>query len=229
MICESGCSCTYPVPRFGGRVKTSDTIIDACIIMIDMSQRSLVTRTLITGFSRQAPPALLGVLEVLEANPTKAVAILEREIQHRSEFVRLAKQARTFVWWRLTDALQGFLVMSVLIVSVLWTFQGLTRVREWARGIDPRGLPGGEAFFNQWRALFVHSPLVSWPWEILAVIATVMIVGLFARHLGVILFSWRDLGPLKAAARSREEEMAVLEGWRRELQQEKDQAVTRKK
>jgi hypothetical protein len=91
-------------------------------------------------------------------------------------------------------------------------------VREWIDGIDPGGLPGGEAVFDQWKTLFVHSPLVSWPWQILAVIATIIVVGLFARHLGVILFSWRDLGPLRAATRSREEEIGVLEEWREVLE-----------
>lgn len=180
-------------------------------------RRSLSAKSLIARMTKQAPPSLLGVVEVLATNSAKAVLILEREIQHRAEFIRLAEQARTFVWWRFTDALQGFVVTSILIVSALWTFRGLTRVREWMDGIDPRVLPGGETVFNQWRSLFVHSPLASWPWQLLAVVATVIVVGLFARHLGILLFSWREFGPLKAAARSREEEIGVLREWREKL------------
>lgn len=183
-----------------------------------MPRRSLSVRARIAQFAKQAPASLLGVVEVMQSNPTKALPILDREIQHRAEFIRLAEQTRTFVWWRFTDALQGFVVMSILIVSALWTFRGLTRVREWIDGIDPGGLPGGEAVFDQWKSLFVHSPLVSWPWQILAVIATIIVVGLFARHLGVVLFSWRDLGPLRVATRSREEEIGVLEEWREVLE-----------
>jgi hypothetical protein len=179
--------------------------------------RSLSARSIISRLVKQAPPALLSVADVLSANPAKASLILEREIQHRAEFMRLAEQARRFVWWRFTDALQGFVVTSILIVSALWTFRGLTRVREWMDGIDPRVLPGGETVFNQWRSLFVHSPLSSWPWQVLAVVATVIVVGLFARHLGILLFSWREFGPLKAAARSREEEIGVLREWKEKL------------
>ncbi len=181
-------------------------------------RRSLSSKAFISRMTKQAPPSLLGVVEVLVMNPAKAILILEREIQHRAEFIRLAEQARTFVWWRFTDALQGFVVTSILIVSALWTFRGLTRVREWMDGIDPRVLPGGEAVFDQWRSLFVHSPLASWPWQLLAVVATVMVVGLFARHLGILLFSWREFGPLKAAARSRQEEIGVLREWREKLE-----------
>lgn len=183
-----------------------------------MPRRSLISRAVIVRLTKHAPPSLLAVADVLRSNPSKAVSILEREIQHRAEFVRLAEQARRFVWWRFTDALQGFAVTSILIVSALWTFRGLARVREWMSELDPRALPGGASVLDQWRSLFVHSPLVSWTWQILAVIAVVIVVGLFARHLGVILFSWREFRPLKEAARSRQEEMGVLEEWRGELE-----------
>jgi hypothetical protein len=187
-------------------------------VCMPASRRSLSSKARIVRMTKQAPPSLLGVVEVLVSNPSKAFLILEREIQHRAEFILLAEQARRFVWWRFTDALQGFVVTSILIVSALWTFRGLTRVREWMDGIDPRVLPGGETMFKQWYSLFVYSPLVSWPWQLLAVVATFTVVGLFARYLGILLFSWREFSPLKVAARSREEEIQVLRGWREKLE-----------
>lgn len=175
--------------------------------------RSFPSPAWITRLSKGCPPGLFSVASILQAYPTKALPILEREIEHRREFVLLAEQARNFVLWRLADALQGFVVMSILILSALWTFRGLTRLREWFQSLDPGKLPGGASVVDQWRAIIIDSPLASSRWEFLAVVATVLIVGLFARHLGVMLFSLRQIGPLRTASHSREMEIAILETW----------------
>lgn len=175
--------------------------------------RSFSSPAWITRLAKGCPPGLLSVASTLQAYPNKALPILEREIEHRREFVLLAEQAHNFVLLRLGDALQGFIIMSVLILSALWTFRGLARIREWMQSLDPAKLPGGEVMIDQWRTVIVGSPLASWRWEFLAVIVVALIVGLFARHLGVLLFSLRQLKPLRHAAHSRETEIAILETW----------------
>lgn len=162
--------------------------------------------------AKGCPPGLLPILQVLKTYPKEAQNILEREIEHRREFILLADEARTFVWWRLTDALQGFAVMSIVIVSLLWTFKGVAQIRDWLRTIDPRQLPGAENF-SQWEAVIKNSPMATWPWQWLALLVAILVIGLFARHVGVMLFSIRDLRPLRAASRLREQEIAILQTW----------------
>ncbi len=166
---------------------------------------------------QDAPPELLSVADILGEYPNQALPILEREIQHRREYILLAAQARSFVGSRLLDALQGFAVISVVIVSVLWTFRGATRMRDWLESIDPRLLPGGGDFYAQWNTLFSRSPLASWSWVWLALVVVALVIGIFTRHLSVILFSWRDLGPLRRTTQTREMELATLVEWREKL------------
>jgi hypothetical protein len=184
-----------------------------------MPPRSLPPHAWIARLLRGCPPGLLSVAETLQAYPLKAIPILEREIEHRREFILLGEQARNFVWWRLADAFQGFVVMSILVMSALWTFRGIARVREWMHGLDPTKLPGGAAVLSEWRTLIIDSPLATWRWEFIAVIAIVLVVGLLARNLGVILFSFQQLKPLRHAARSRETEIAILEMWMKAAKQ----------
>lgn len=184
-----------------------------------MPPRSLPPHAWIARLLRGCPPGLLSVAETLQAYPLKAIPILEREIEHRREFILLSEQARNFVWWRLADAFQGFVVMSILVLSALWTFRGIARVREWMHGLDPTKLPGGASVLNEWRALITNSPLATWRWEFIAVIATVLVVGLLARNLGIILFSFQQLRPLRHAARSRETEIAILGMWMKAAKQ----------
>lgn len=186
-----------------------------------MSSRSLTKKsnvsTRLAELIESAPPELLSVAEVLREYPKQAIPILEREIQHRREYILLAAQARSFVSSRLLDALQGFAVISVVIVSVLWTFRGVTRMRDWLQSIDPRLIPGGGDVFAQWNTLISHSPLASWSWTWLALVVVALVIGILTRHLSVILFSWRDLGPLRKTTQIREMELATLEEWKERL------------
>lgn len=167
----------------------------------------------ISRLARGCPPALLRTADFLAAHPDKASIILGEEIRRRREQLLLLRQTRSFIWWRFGDALQGFLVMSTLILSLLWTFRGLARLREWLESLDPRFLPGGQDVYRQVQTLINASPFGAWPWQIPTLLVVLLVVGLFTRHLGIMLFSWRDLVPLRASRQALEQEVAILETW----------------
>lgn len=182
------------------------------------SARPLKPHVWTARLAKGCPPGLLPILQLLKAYPRQAQNILAREIEQRREFMLLIDEARTFVWWRLIDALQGFAIMSLVILSLLWTFRGVAQMRDWLRTIDASQLPAADTF-AQWEAIIKNSPLASWPWQWLALIVTIFVIGLLARHLGVLLFAIRDLGPLRTSTRSREEEIEILQTWTKFLKE----------
>lgn len=170
---------------------------------------------------KTAPPSLVSVVNLLTAHPTQARVLIAAELEHRQDTLLLLRQARSFVVSRMWDALQSFLVMSVLILSLLWTFRGIALTREWFHALDARLIPGGASFYQQFKLLIAASPLGTWPWEIPAAMIVVLVLGVYARHLAVLLFSWRELQALHLATQKKQTEVDFLERWQHHIHRTK--------
>jgi hypothetical protein len=114
----------------------------------------------------------------------------------------MAQQIVRLTYARMWDASVGLLTTSLLTLSLLWTLQSVARLQDWVR--DNKAirelLPGSSAILTQWNQLIVAHPwLDQWKW--FAVLLIVLLILSLSRHLAVLLFSWRDIQPLRQLER----------------------------
>lgn len=171
-------------------------------------------------------PGLVLVRDLLDRFPDYREELLAYEIRRREQEDLLYLRMRSFLYWRAWDSVQGLAIVSAIWLFVLWTMRSVLRVGEWIEQTERDGWklpePLDRAFGIQWRAVMIATdPLQrvstmfgSWRWQVVGLVLAGGLFALLIRHLAILIFTWKELRPLRAASYERQQEIKILQAWK---------------